>query len=62
MLHHANSVVLNLSHRHLHTRFWIAESSEILQKAIPIEKLGTYPVPVLIEKFISLFFSTETLV
>lgn len=62
VLHNEKSVVHKLSHRHLHTRFWIAESSEILQNAIPIEKLSTYPVPVLIEKFISLFFSTETLV
>jgi A/G-specific adenine glycosylase len=55
-------IIHKLSHQHLYTRFWIAESKNVsLDNAdlglqgIPIEKVTSYAVPVLIENFISEF-------
>ena len=55
-------IVHKLSHQHLYTRFWIAETDHLsvvgkdlnLQE-IPIRKVDQYAVPVLIENFISEF-------
>jgi A/G-specific adenine glycosylase len=61
-LYNENPIIHKLSHQHLHTRFWIAGSSglsneglEENEKVIPIKKIRSYPVPVLIENFISDF-------
>ena len=55
-------VIHKLSHQHLYTRFWIAEtkdlsiaSTDLAIQGVPIEKVNDYAVPVLIENFISEF-------
>lgn len=55
-------IVHKLSHQHLHTRFWIAESNGFVEEAssleiteVAIAKIEDYAVPVLIENFISEF-------
>ena len=49
-------VVHRLSHQHLNTLFWIVETSETTENAIPITEVKNYAVPVLIENFVSEFF------
>ncbi len=49
-------VVHKLSHQHLNTRFWIVETSQVREIAIPVSEVKNYPVPVLIENFVSEFF------
>lgn len=48
-------IVHKLSHKHLYTRFWIAEVSELREEGIPYGKARQYPVPVLLGNFISEF-------
>lgn len=48
-------IVHKLSHQHIHTRFWIATTNEILKDEIPMSELENYPVPVLIANFIKEF-------
>jgi len=60
VLYNEKSIIHKLSHRHLHTRFWIAESSKLNSKSIPINTINKYPVPVLIEKFINSFFKLNS--
>lgn len=61
-LYNEISIVHKLSHQHLHTRFWIAQVSEEQgdnnepeEIRIPIAKVRSYAVPILIENFISDF-------
>ena len=61
-LFNEKTVVHKLSHQHLHTRFWIAETKDLSKvktglavQGIPISKVNDYAVPVLIENFISEF-------
>ncbi|MCB0466152.1 MAG: A/G-specific adenine glycosylase [Aequorivita sp.] len=49
-------VVHKLSHQHLTTRFWIVETSETTENAIPISEVKNYAVPVLIADFVTEFF------
>ncbi len=72
-LYNKESIIHKLSHRHIVTRFWIVEtsglSSEISEnetittgstlKEIPFSSIHNYPVPVLIENFISSFFGLK---
>jgi A/G-specific adenine glycosylase len=44
-----------LSHQHLHTKFWIIETKELLADSISINELTKYPAPVLISEFIDEF-------
>jgi A/G-specific adenine glycosylase len=44
-----------LSHQHLHTKFWIIEVDQSLEKGISINDLNKYPAPVLISEFINEF-------
>jgi A/G-specific adenine glycosylase len=44
-----------LSHQHLHTTFWIVETTETLQNGIRLEDIRNYPVPILIGNFIEEF-------
>lgn len=55
-------IVHKLSHQHLYTRFWIAETNDLSLtskdldlQVIPIENVNDYAVPVLVENFISEF-------
>ncbi|MGK0235164.1 MAG: A/G-specific adenine glycosylase [Psychroserpens sp.] len=52
-------IIHKLSHRNLHTQFWIAEMIDTAEKSINIDLILEYPVPVLIENFISEFFQKE---
>jgi len=54
-LYQEKSVIHKLSHQHLYTRFWIAETKSKLPQGVPIEKIDHYAVPVLISNFISEF-------
>ena len=56
VLFNEKSIVHKLSHRHLYTRFWIVETVNSTIKGIPIHTINKYPVPVLIEKFITSYF------
>ena len=53
------TIIHKLSHRHIYTRFWITESSQKFDSGIPIDQIGNYPVPILIDKFIASFFCSE---
>jgi len=57
LLYNEKSVIHKLSHRHLHTRFWIVEAKSNAVKGIPIETIHKYPVPTLIENFITNYFN-----
>ena len=54
-LYNEEPVIHKLSHQHLYTRFWIVNTVEPLKDGIPIAKIGSYAVPVLIANFISSF-------
>ncbi|WP_347373406.1 A/G-specific adenine glycosylase [Aequorivita sp. Q41] len=49
-------VLHKLSHQHLHTRFWLIETFDETKNSIPISKINSYAVPVLIANFVSEFF------
>lgn len=48
-------IVHKLSHRNLHTTFWIVDSPTLQKNGVPISKIHDYPVPVLIAKFLAQF-------
>lgn len=48
-------VIHKLSHQHLYTTFWIATIKKASTAFVPISEVRKYPVPVLIENFISEF-------
>ena len=54
-LYKEKAVIHKLSHQHLYTRFWIAQTKSKLPQGLPIDKIDTYAVPVLISNFISEF-------
>lgn len=56
VLYSDNSIIHKLSHQHLYTRFWIIETSKPLVDGVYYEEINKYPVPVLIENFITEFF------
>ena len=63
VLYNEVAVIHKLSHQHLNTRFWIVEENssienENMENLIPISQIETYPVPVLIENFVSEFFQS----
>ena len=45
-------IIHKLSHQHLHTTFWIVETSSYLKNETPLNDLKKFPVPVLIANFI----------
>ncbi len=52
-------IVHKLSHQHLHTIFWIIDVENLEDTAIEIQSISSYPVPVLIEKFIATYFNLK---
>ncbi len=54
-LYNDKDIIHKLSHRHLHTKFWIIELEELPHETVPIKNLNEYPTPVLISDFISAF-------
>lgn len=61
-LYNEKPIIHKLSHQHLNTRFWIVEvlinKGQPTKKeiSVPVSEIGKYPVPVLIENFVSEFF------
>jgi A/G-specific adenine glycosylase len=54
-LHNKQPLVHKLSHLHLHTKFWIINVNKLPVKGIPIHKMRTFAVPILIGNFIERF-------
>jgi A/G-specific adenine glycosylase len=48
-----------LSHQHLHTTFWIVETTENLKNGILLQEIRKYPVPILIGNFIEEFIPKQ---
>jgi len=48
-------IIHKLSHQHLYTKFWIIQIDNTLAQGVPINKIYSYPVPVLISNFIKTF-------
>ena len=55
VLYNETPIVHKLSHRTLHTRFWIAKTEDSAVEGISYQDLKRLPVPVLIGNFISEF-------
>lgn len=51
----SKTILHKLSHKHLYTRFWIANVSDLGEQGVPVEKIHDYPVPILLGNFISQF-------
>ena len=49
-------IIHKLSHQHLHTVFWVIDVEKLDDTAIAIDTIHSYPVPVVIERFIGSFF------
>lgn len=58
-LYNEREIVHKLSHRRIHTRFWIAEAESLPENAVEISQVQDYAVPVLIGNFISEFASFQ---
>ncbi|SNR17650.1 A/G-specific adenine glycosylase [Tenacibaculum jejuense] len=52
-LFNAKDIVHKLSHQHLHTKFWIIDSETTTEQIINWSNVETYPVPILIHKFLN---------
>ncbi len=59
VLYNEKDIIHKLSHRHLYTKFWIMDSSGIKMDGIPIQKISKYPVPILLENFMTSFFGSK---
>lgn len=58
-LFNEDPVIHKLSHQHLYTRFWLVNSSASPEKAIQLDQILEYPVPVLIENFLNEYLPEE---
>ncbi len=58
-LYNEKSIIHKLSHRHLHTRFWLVETNNNSVMEIPLASITKYPVPTLIENFITSYFDVK---
>ena len=54
-LYNETEIVHKLSHQHLYTKFWILKVKELPKKGIDIINVKSYPVPILISRFIDEF-------
>ncbi|MBN4070116.1 A/G-specific adenine glycosylase [Olleya sp. AH-315-F22] len=54
-LYNETEIVHKLSHQHLYTNFWILKVKKLPKNGIDIVKIKSYPVPVLISRFIDEF-------
>lgn len=48
-------IIHKLSHQHLHTKFWIIKCDSLPGEGVHLKRLGEFPVPALIDKFIDSF-------
>ena len=61
-LYNEEAIIHRLSHQHLNCKFWIVLVDKLPKGAIKINEIENFPVPVIIEKFISSFnFETITI-
>lgn len=58
-LFNKKDIIHKLSHQHLHTKFWIVKTKEILDKTINWKDVKEFPVPVLIDNFLNEFLSSK---
>lgn len=49
------TIVHKLSHQHLYVKFWVVRTKEEFKEGILMDKVSTYPVPVLIANFLETF-------
>ena len=54
-IYNEKEIIHKLSHKHLYTTFWILEMEGQLNNGISFSEIHSFPVPVLIENFISNF-------
>lgn len=54
-LYNEEAIVHKLSHRNLHTKFWIVEIDQLPKTSIPLNDIGNYPTPILINRFLEQF-------
>ncbi|MGY0391493.1 A/G-specific adenine glycosylase [Bizionia sp. KMM 8389] len=54
-LYNDTDIVHKLSHQHLYTKFWIIKTNHLPSAGVPINKIDTYAVPVLIKNFMDAF-------
>jgi A/G-specific adenine glycosylase len=54
-LYNQQEIIHKLSHQHLYCKFWIILVDVLPKKAIDIKDLNSFPVPVIIEKFLTSF-------
>ncbi|MEN3323955.1 A/G-specific adenine glycosylase [Mariniflexile soesokkakense] len=54
-LYNDDVIIHKLSHQHLYTKFWIVKVNGSLNNGIPINKIHSYAVPILIGNFIERF-------
>jgi len=54
-LYNKTEIIHKLSHQHLFTKFWILKVKELPKKGIEISEIKSFPVPVLISRFIDAF-------
>lgn len=55
ILYNQDPVVHKLSHQHIFANFWILKCEEVPGKAVAMEQVDEYPVPVLIQNFLNEF-------
>lgn len=48
-------IIHKLTHQHLFTKFWVIKNASIAEGAVSLEKIEKFPVPALIEKFLSTY-------
>jgi A/G-specific adenine glycosylase len=48
-------IIHKLTHRHLHTHFWIIEIEQLHQNTVPLNSLVNYPTSQLISNFLNTF-------
>lgn len=58
-LFNKKEIIHKLSHQHLHTHFWIVKTNKVNQKTISWKEVKSYPVPVLISKFLDSYLSNQ---
>jgi A/G-specific adenine glycosylase len=54
-LFNETDLIHKLSHQELHIKFWILKSSTPIKNAIKWSEIKSYPVPIVIERFINNF-------
>ena len=54
-LYNQDTIIHKLSHQHIYTKFWIIETNKLPDTGIDISKIHTFPVPVLIQNFLTGF-------